>query len=77
MPNISKNHPIWTHLRAGRGCIFRVHSKNTLVIWTLDRLVRNLRDLVNIIEDLNNREVGLKVLTVQGAQIDTPPHGRY
>jgi DNA invertase Pin-like site-specific DNA recombinase len=40
-------------------------------VWKLDRLGRNLRHLVNIVHDLTAREVGLKVLTGQGAAIDT------
>ena len=58
-------------------CLKSLQPGNTLVIWKLDRLGRSLKDLVNIIEDLNNRQVGLRVLTGQGAQIDTTtPHGR-
>ncbi len=50
---------------------------NTLVVWKLDRLGRNLRHLVNTIEKLKNREIGFKVLTGQGTQIDTiTPHGK-
>ena len=37
----------------------------------LDRLGRDLRHLVNTVEDLRTRGVGLKVLTGAGAQIDT------
>lgn len=48
-----------------------------MVVWKLDRLGRNLRHLVTLIEDLRHREVGFKVLTGQGAQIDTTTaHGR-
>jgi hypothetical protein len=36
-----------------------------------DRLGRDLRHLVNTVEDLRTRGVGLKVLTGAGAQIDT------
>ena len=58
-------------------CLKALQSGNTLVVWKLDRLGRNLKDLINIVEDLNQRSVGLKVLTGQGAQIDTTsPHGR-
>ena len=58
-------------------CLKSLQPKNTLVVWKLDRLGRSLRDLVNIVEDLNSRDVGLKVLTGQGAQIDTTTsHGR-
>ena len=44
---------------------------DTLVVWKLDRLGRNLRHLVTVVEDLRQRDVGFKVLTGQGAQIDT------
>jgi DNA invertase Pin-like site-specific DNA recombinase len=50
---------------------------DTLVVWKLDRLGRNLRHLVNTVHNLSDREIGLKVLTGQGAQIDTnTPHGK-
>ena len=42
-----------------------------LVVWKLDRLGRTLAHLVNIVQDLSARGVGLRVLTGQGAQIDT------
>jgi hypothetical protein len=41
------------------------------VVWKLDRLGRDLRHLVNIVHDLTERGIGLKVLTGQGAAIDT------
>lgn len=40
-------------------------------MWKLDRLGRDLRHLVNIVHDLTERGIGLKVLTGQGAAIDT------
>ncbi len=42
-----------------------------MIVWKLDRLGRDLRHLVNIVHDLTERGVGLKVLTGQGAAIDT------
>ena len=42
-----------------------------LVVWKLDRLGRNLAHLVNTVQNLSTRGVGLRVLTGQGAQIDT------
>ena len=42
-----------------------------LVVWKLDRLGRTLVHLVNTVQDLSTRGVGLRVLTGQGAQIDT------
>ena len=52
-------------------CLKALQSGNTLVLWKLDRLGRDLRHLVNTVEDLRVRGVGLKVLTGAGAQIDT------
>ncbi len=44
---------------------------NTLILWELDRLGRGLRHLVNTVEDLRTRSIGLKVMAGAGAQIDT------
>ena len=44
---------------------------DTLVVWKLDRLGRNLRHLVNTVHDLTKRSIGLKVLAGAGAAIDT------
>jgi DNA invertase Pin-like site-specific DNA recombinase len=44
---------------------------DVLVVWKLDRLGRSLIDLVALIEDLRLQGVGLRVLTGQGAMIDT------
>ena len=56
------------HLEA---CLKALRSGDTLLVWKLDRLGRNLRHLVNIVHDLTTLEVGLKVLTGQGAAVDT------
>ena len=55
---------------AGR-CLQALRQGDTLVVWKLDRLGRNLRHLVTVVHDLTSRGVGLKVLTGQGAAIDT------
>jgi DNA invertase Pin-like site-specific DNA recombinase len=52
-------------------CLKALRPGDTLVVWKLDRLGRNLRHLVTLVEALRQREVGLHVLTGQGAQIDT------
>ena len=52
-------------------CLKSLRHGDTLVVWKLDRLGRDLRHLVNIVHDLTERGVGLKVLTGQGAAIDT------
>jgi DNA invertase Pin-like site-specific DNA recombinase len=44
---------------------------DTLVVWKLDRLGRDLRHLINTVHDLAGRGVGFKVLSGQGASIDT------
>jgi DNA invertase Pin-like site-specific DNA recombinase len=52
-------------------CLKALRHGDTLVAWKLDRLGRDLRHLVNLVHDLTERGVGLKVLAGQGAQIDT------
>ncbi|MBX9685246.1 MAG: recombinase family protein [Candidatus Obscuribacterales bacterium] len=52
-------------------CLKALRAGDTLVVWKLDRLGRSLTHLVNLIDDLHKRKVGLKVLTGQGASIDT------
>lgn len=52
-------------------CLKALRLGDTLIVWKLDRLGRDLRHLVNIVHDLTERGVGLKVLTGQGAAIDT------
>ena len=52
-------------------CLKALRDGDTLVVWKLDRLGRNLHHLVNTVHDLTARGVGLKVLTGQGAAIDT------
>lgn len=45
---------------------------DTLVVWKLDRLARSLKDLVEIVHDLNQRGVGFRSLT---EAIDTTSTG--
>ncbi len=52
-------------------CLKALRDGDTLVVWKLDRLGRDLHHLVNTVHDLTARGVGLKVLTGQGAAIDT------
>ena len=52
-------------------CLRALRAGDTLLVWKLDRLGRDLRHLVNIVHDLTERGIGLKVLTGQGAAIDT------
>ena len=57
--------------RDSTGCLRALRKGDVLVVWKLDRLGRNLAHLVNTVQDLSARGVGLRVLTGQGAQIDT------
>lgn len=52
-------------------CLKALREGDTLALWKLDRLGRDLRHLVNTVHDLTTRGVGLKVLTGHGAAIDT------
>lgn len=52
-------------------CLKALRKGDTLVVWKLDRLGRNLAHLVKLIDELNERDVALKVLKGQGATIDT------
>ncbi len=52
-------------------CLKSLRSGDTLVVWKLDRLGRSLHHLVNTVHELTAHGVGLRVLTGQGAAIDT------
>lgn len=54
-----------------QSCLKALQPGNTLVVWKLDRLGRDLKHLVDIVDDLNKHGVGFKVLAGAGAQIDT------
>ena len=58
-------------------CLKSLREGDTLFVWKLDRLGRNLRHLVNTVHDLMERKIGFRVLSGQGANIDTTtPGGR-
>jgi DNA invertase Pin-like site-specific DNA recombinase len=58
-------------------CLKALREGDTLIVWKLDRLGRNLRHLIELTEKLNAQNIGLKVLTGQGAAIDTTrPEGK-
>ncbi len=52
-------------------CLKALREGDVLVVWKLDRLGRDMRHLVNVVHDLTQRGIGLRVLTGQGAAIDT------
>lgn len=53
-------------------CLRSMRYGDTLVVWKLDRLARSLKDLVEIIDDLQQRNVGFRSLT---EAIDTTSTG--
>ena len=56
-------------------CLKALREGDTLLVWKLDRLGRDLRHLVNTVHDLTARGVGFKVLSGHGASIDTNSPG--
>ena len=57
-------------------CLKAPRDGDTLLVWKLDRLGRDLRHLVTTVHALTDRGIGLKVLTGDGAAIDTPTASR-
>ncbi len=56
-------------------CLVDLRPGDTLVIWKIDRLGRNLRDLIDIVTTLGERHVGVKSLT-NGIVDTTTAHGK-
>jgi len=54
-----------------RACLKALQPGNTLVVWKLDRLGRDLKHLVTTVGELQQRGIGLQVLAGAGARIDT------
>ena len=52
-------------------CLKALQPGNTLVVWKLDRLGRDLKHLVTTVDELRNQNIGFQVLAGAGAQIDT------
>ena len=57
------------HLQACLKALLK--ADDTLVVWKLDRLGRNLHHLINIVHDLQKNKAWVLQLTGQGADIDT------
>ena len=56
---------LYSCLKALRG------KEDTLVVWKLDRLGRNLYHLIEIVQNLEMQDIGFQVLTGKGSCIDT------
>jgi DNA invertase Pin-like site-specific DNA recombinase len=54
-----------------QACLKALQPGNTLMVWKLDRLGRDLKHLIMIVDELRQKDVGFRVLTGHGAQIDT------
>ncbi len=58
-------------------CLKALREGDTLFVWKLDRLGRNLRHLVNTVHELTSKDIGFRVLTGHGASINTgTPEGK-
>ena len=74
-----ENKYIYEDLASGRkdnrpglkACVKALQPGNTLVVWKLDRLGRDMKHLVTLIDELNHKKIGFKVLSGSGAEIDT------
>ncbi|ABM21007.1 recombinase family protein [Marinobacter nauticus] len=53
-------------------CLRTLRQGDVLIVWKLDRLARSLKDLVEIVQDLQDRGIGFKSLT---ESIDTTSSG--
>ena len=54
-----------------KACLKALRTGDVLMVWKLDRLGRDLRHLVDTVQDLADRGIGFKVLSGQGADLDT------
>jgi DNA invertase Pin-like site-specific DNA recombinase len=52
-------------------CVKALRLGDMLVVWKLDRLGRDLRHLVNLVHELTQRGIGLRVLAGEGGALDT------
>ena len=51
-------------------CLKALHPGDTLVVWKLDRIARSLLHLLEILQDLQERQVSLCILEGIGAQMN-------
>jgi DNA invertase Pin-like site-specific DNA recombinase len=53
------------------GCLKKLETGDTLIVWKLDRLGRNLRDLIAMLDDFKHRGVKFRSLT-EAIDTETP-----
>ncbi|MEU7631003.1 recombinase family protein [Nocardia sp. NPDC049220] len=58
-----------------QACLDDLRPGDTLIVWKIDRLGRNLRDLIDIVTTLQQRKVGVRSLT-NGIVDNTTAHGK-
>jgi len=59
-------------------CLKALHPGDTLVAWKLDRLARSSLHLLEVVQDLLAREIGLCILDGAGASLDiTTSQGKF
>lgn len=59
-------------------CLKAMRAGDVVVVWKIDRLGRDLLHLVRTVNELTEREIGFRVLSGQGAAIDTTsPSGKF
>jgi DNA invertase Pin-like site-specific DNA recombinase len=51
-------------------CLKALHPGDMLVVWKLDRIARSLLHLLEILQDLQARQVGLRILEGMGTQMN-------
>jgi len=68
-PGTKADRPEWNR------CLADLRPGDTLIIWKIDRLGRNLRDLIEIVTTLQTRGIGVKSLT-NGIVDTTTAHGK-
>src|SRR5215510_2440695 len=51
-------------------CLKALHPGDTLVVWKLDRIARSLLHLLEIMQDLHERQICLRILEGVGAQMN-------
>src|SRR5262245_23611516 len=67
------------HARPGLAhCLKALHPGDTLVAWKLDRLARSSLHLLELVQDLLTRDIGLRILDGAGASLDiTTSQGKF
>jgi DNA invertase Pin-like site-specific DNA recombinase len=54
-------------------CLKALRADDVLIVWRLDRLGRNLPDLVRLVGELESGKVGLESITEKIEPFHTPP----